>query len=207
MHTFHRHLSQYIPLNEETFANVLSFFHQRRFRRRQYVAQEGMSNTTSYFLLEGLTRIYEVDERGGEHVLQFKRGGEWIEPAEISMDLQQSPFNMDCIEDSILLLLSADARTALCREVPAMSLYIQQQQQQTMLKMIRRMRSNLLLPVSEQYHHFIEQHPEVNQAVPDHQIASYLGITPQSLSRLRGKERGKRERGLNSFSPLPLFSS
>ena len=187
--TLQKHINRYVSLSEEEFQLCLKFFRYRRFRKRQYILQEGQLQQSSIFILNGLVRMYELDDRGGEHIFQFAHENEWVLPVETSDVEVPVSFNMDCVEDTEVLILTHSAKADLLNSLPVMCRYFYQQLQESCTSLIKRVSSHLSKPTAERYYEFVEQHRRLEQRVPNHFIASYLGVTPQSLSRIRSQNR------------------
>lgn len=188
-HLLHEHINGYLPLSEQEFQHCLSYFTHRRFRKRQYILQEGQLQQTSIFILNGLVRTYEVDDSGGEHIFQFHRETEWVFPSQVTSQDMPAKFNVDCVEDTEVLMLANSSKRLMLESLPKMCQYFHLQLEESYVHLVKRVSSHLSKPTAERYYEFIEQHQPIQQRVPNHFIASYLGITPQSLSRIRAQAR------------------
>lgn len=180
-----------VDLNKSDRETVMSFFTYRKFRKHQYILQEGEVATHDNFILRGLCRTYRVDERGHEHILRFTPEEWWVGDLASFLSGKPSLYNIDCIEDTeVLRITNADLET-LFDKVPQLNKYFRVLYQRSIISYNARLTSNLSKPAAERYEEFIRTFPDIGQRVPNHQIASYLGITPQSLSRIRSQSSGK----------------
>lgn len=182
-----QHYSRYIDLSDEEFDLVKTFFIPKKLRRKQYLLQEGEVNKYGAFVSKGLLRTYTVDDKGAEHILQFSPEGWWTADMYSYLTGEPSQYNIDALEDSELLLMEAAASEKLMATVPKIEHYQRILLQNNYIATHRRLISSLSQPAEEKYADFIKRYPHIVQRVPQHMIASYLGITPAFLSRLRSR--------------------
>ena len=185
--TLIQNLGRYVTLTADDAVVIKSLFKHRSLRKRQYIAQEGEIPRVDSFVVKGLTRTYEVDEKGQEHVIQFGLEDWWI--GDLSSFLSESPtrYNIDCLEDTEVLQITKSDLDKLYEMVPKMERHFRIIIQNAYIASTKRISSSLTKTATERYQEFILRYPHIEQRVPDHQIASYLGITPQSLSRIRSQ--------------------
>jgi CRP-like cAMP-binding protein len=182
-----KNLTKYINLTEEERQVVLSHFSPKKFRKHQYILQEGDITRHETFIVSGLTRTYEVDDKGQEHVVQFGLEDWWV--GDLYSFLTETPtvYNIDCLEETDVLQITKPNLEELYQLVPKLERHFRIILQNAFIASTRRVSSTLIKSAAERYDEFIARYPQIEQRVPNHQIASYLGITPQSLSRIRGK--------------------
>lgn len=180
-------LTKYIRLTEEEKQIILSHFTIKKFRKHQYILQEGDVIRHETFVVRGLTRTYEVDEKGQEHVVQFGLEDWWVGDLYSFLTETPSKYNIDCLEDTEVRQITKTGLETLYEEVPKLERHFRIMVQNAYIATVQRVASTLTKDAAERYHEFIAKYPQIEQRVPNHQIASYLGITPQSLSRIRGK--------------------
>ncbi len=180
-----KNLSKYVELTPEECEIIRSLFVYRKYRKRQYIQQEGEVTRLETFVIKGITRTYEVDETGQEHVIQFGPEDWWVGDLYSFLTDTPSKYNIDCLEDTEALQISKQDQETLYQRVPKMERHFRILIQNAFIASTQRLSSSLSKSASEQYEEFIKRYPHIEQRVPNHQIASYLGITPQSLSRIR----------------------
>jgi CRP-like cAMP-binding protein len=182
-----QNLSRFIVLSKDDIAIIQSLFTEKKFRKRQYILQEADVSRSETYVVTGLTRTYEVDDKGIEHIMQFGPEDWWV--GDLFSFLTETPtrFNVDCLEDTQVLQISKPNLQLLYQKVPATERYFRIIIQNAYIASINRISSSLRKTAPERYQEFMERYPHIEQRVPNHQIASYLGITPQSLSRIRSK--------------------
>ena len=187
-----RQFGRHVQLTEEERLHCSTFFTYRRYRKRQYILQEGQINPHTSFIVKGLVRMYEVDEKGQEHIIKFALEDWWTGDGYSFYNQVPSQYNIDCLEDTEVLQITMPKLDQLYDEIPKLERYFRILFQNAFFVSVRRTSSSLALNASEQYHDFTQKYPQIEQRIPNHQIASYLGITPQSLSRIRSQAMAKR---------------
>jgi len=182
-----KNLTRYVSLSDAEIAVIESLFSFRKFRKHQYILQEGEINRFETFIVSGLTRTYEVDEKGQEHIVQFGTEDWWVGDLYSFLTETPSVYNVDCLEDTEVLQITRPNIEILYEKVPKTERHFRIVIQNAFIASTRRVSATLTKSALERYQDFNEKYPHIGQRVPNHQIASYLGITPQSLSRLRSK--------------------
>lgn len=172
-------------VSTEDYQFFRDLFTPKKLRKRQYFLQEGDVSKYQAFVAKGILRSYTVDEKGGEHILQFASEGWWI--ADLSSYLTGDPsfLNIDALEDAELLLLSkADWERAM-EKLPALEHYFRIILQNHLVATQKRLLQSLAETAEMKYNRFLKTYPECIQRMPQHMIASYLGVTRETLSRVR----------------------
>jgi CRP-like cAMP-binding protein len=182
-----QHLNKHIHLTEEEFTQCISLFKHRKYRKHQYILQNGDVSHYETFLLKGCTRTYEVDEQGIEHIIQFGLETWWVGDLHSFLTSTSSRLNIDCLEDTEVMQITKPDLEKLYEKVPKLERFFRILIQKAYVAAMDRIFSNLSKPAAERYLEFIEKYPHIEQRVSNHHIASYLGITPQSLSRIRSQ--------------------
>lgn len=184
-HLFRNFAGYAISFSPEETAAVESLFTYKKFRRNQYILQQGGIARHETFICKGLTRTYEVDEKGREHVLFFGPEDWWVGDLYSFVCEVPSLYNVDCLEETEVLQISKPDLDLLYMRVPRMNQYFRILFQNAYISLAQRTSSGLSKPAMQRYREFQEKYPHIEARVPNHQIASFLGITPQSLSRIR----------------------
>lgn len=182
-----QNISKKIVLSNEETVQLKTYFTPKKLRKRQYLLQEGDVCKSLAFTEAGLLRLYSVDEKGVEHMLQFALAGWWIVDIYSFLTGEPSRFNIDALEDSELLLLSQENFEAMMAALPKMERYFRILFQNNIIAKERRLESAIASGAEERYQLFEETYPDFVQRIPLNLIASYLGITPETLSRIRRK--------------------
>lgn len=162
-----------------------SLFSPKKLRKRQYILQQDDICKNLVFVEKGILRSYSVDNKGNEHILQFALEGWWIADIYSFLTGEPAVYNIDAIEDSELLLISKSALDELYERVPKFERYFRILTQSNMIATQRRLTATLSASADEKYLKLLSAYPNIVARVPQHMIASYLGITPETLSRVR----------------------
>ena len=180
-----KNIRQKIPLTEKEEEICRSLFIPKKFRKRQYLLQQGDVSKYSAFVEKGLLRSYVIDDKGTELIMQFAPEGWWIGDMYSSATGEPAEHNIDAIEDTEALLLTHQAHEQLLQQAPVFERFFRLLLQNSFIALQRRLKGNIIQTAEEKYKNFIRLYPNIVQRVPQHYIASYLGITPESLSRIR----------------------
>lgn len=184
--------NKYVKLSRDEFEQCLPFFQFKKYRRHQYILQEGEVCRYEFFILKGCTRTYEIDEKGQEHILQFGMEDWWIGDLYSFLTGKPTKLNIDCIEDCEVLQITATDHDKMLLEIPKLERHFRKLIVNAYVSTLNRVYSSMSKSALERYLEFIEKYSQLEQRVPNHYIASYLGITPQSLSRIRSKNAKER---------------
>lgn len=176
-----------VPLNKEEKELVKEKFHSRLFRKRQYVLQEGNVCTQFYFIVRGCLRMYKVDEKGSTYILQFAAENNWINDLGSFHGLKPSALNIDALEDTVVLQITRDDLISLYIQTLKFNLIFRVLVENAYIRLQERLLQNISSTAEERYQSFIDVYPHLINRLSQVQIAAYLGITPEFLSRLRSK--------------------
>lgn len=178
-------ISRHIDLTEEEADYFISLLKQKTIRKRQFLLQSGEISRHETFVVKGLLRAYIIDKSGYEHVAMFASEGWWI--SDLYSFLTQSPGsqNIDALEDTEVLQIEKDDLERLYLEIPKFDRFFRILLQNAFVANQQRILASISLTAEEQYLAFVKKYPSLEQRVPQHQVASYLGITPETISRIR----------------------
>jgi len=179
------HILQKVNLSDEEFALATTFFVPKKVRKKQFLLQEGDVCKSMIFVSKGCLRCYSVDSKGEEHIVRFAIEGWWISDIHSFLTGKPATNSIDAIEDSELLLIEKAYYDNLCNVVPGLAQYYKILLENNNSASQTRISDLISASAEDRYLKFVNTYPEIVQRVPQSQIASYLGITPQSLSRIR----------------------
>ena len=157
----------------------------RKVRKRQYLLQAGDVWKYNAFVTKGCLRTYSVDDKGNEHIISFAVENWWTGDRESLQTGEPSTFNIDALEDSEVALIIKEKYEALCREIPAFNAMVSAILEKSFRVAQSRIHTFISSSAEEKYLTFLEKFPHLVMRVPQTMIASYLGITPETLSRIR----------------------
>lgn len=174
-------------LSDDEFEQISTAFLPRKYRRKQYLLQAGEVCKYIAFVLQGAFRQYSVDDKGIEHIIFLGIENWWVGDRESFIMLTPSKFNIDAVEDSEVLLITSENMQHLTASLPAMARMISRLDQRNFIASQKRIHASLSLTAEERYLDLLEHNPVFLQRFPQNMIASFLGITPETLSRIRKK--------------------
>ena len=173
------------PLSEDEKILVKQGFITSKLRRRQYLLQEGDMTKHFAWIVKGAMRMYSVDEKGTEHAVRLGVEGWWMGDRESWVMSKPSLYNIDALENTEMLLISRDNANTLIRTVPAFCEMAHQLDENNNIANQRRLTSSISGTAEKRYADFADCYPELLERFPQHIIASYLGITKDTLSRVK----------------------
>lgn len=184
-------ISNTIEIEEEDFLSFTKFFVPKKIPRRQLFLKEGEICFHQAFVNKGILRSYTTDNNGNDFILQFSPERWWI--ADLSSYLKHEPsfLNIEALEDSELLLLSRPSWEQAMKEIPVLERYYRLIIQNHLIATQKRLIHSLSETAEEKYLRFLEIFPDCVQRVPQHMIASYLGVARETLSRVRAQLAAK----------------
>ena len=157
----------------------------KKARKRQFLLNAGDVCQNMIFVERGLLRSFSDDRNGSEHIMQFATEGWWISDMASFFSRESSKYNIEALEESELLLMSKEVMDELIDEVPQMQKYLLNLMQNHIIALQRRINVVQSMSAEETYLKLMDVNPDlINRASQQH-IASYLGITPETLSRVR----------------------
>ena len=164
----------------------------KKARKRQFLLNAGDVCQYMIFVERGLLRSFTDDRNGSEHIMQFATEGWWISDMASFFSRENSKYNIEALEESELLLMSKEVMDQLIDEVPQMQRYFLNLMQNHIIALQRRINVVQSMSAEETYLKLMDVNPDlINRASQQH-IASYLGITPETLSRVRRQVSGRK---------------
>lgn len=160
-------------------------FKYRRVQKGEFVTHVGESTPILYMVMEGMLRVYNIDENGADATFQFAKRNHWTgDPYSLFTDVS-STVEIEALEDSELIYITIEELEELYREVPILERYFRIMYQDAYIFSMRRIHQALQDNASVRYHKLLQSYPDLFEKASLANIASYLGITPESLSRIR----------------------
>lgn len=179
------HIQEKVELTDHDRERIKTFFRSKKLRKRQYVLQEGEVCKHLSFVSRGMVRSYTVDEKGNEHINLFGWEGWWISDFESFIFGNEAVLNIDAIEDTELLLLYKENYDTMLSEIPILERYFRMLYQNSLATKDRRLISSNTYTAEEKYLQFVKTYPLVSKRIPQNSIASYLGLSPETISRVK----------------------
>ena len=182
-HYLRSHIEKIVALSDEEFEWVLSHFTQKTFKKHQLLFSQGDFVRYDYFIVDGLMKSSRYHE-GKEHILQFAMEDWWITDSEAFHYGSKATLSVDCLEDTTALALTCENKEKLCRELQKMEYFFLKKTTAGYIALQKRISCFISSKASDRYHNLLDQYPGLLQRVPKAMIASYLGVSRETLSRL-----------------------
>lgn len=185
---FAKYLRDNASLTDDEIEQVRAHVTERKLRKRQYLVQEGEVSRYNTFVARGCLRWYTVSSDGTEHILRFAIENWWINDYESYHSGTPAKGNVDALEDSEILMIAKDDFEALQKAIPKFNDFIEKLSTRSYDASQKRILSIISGTAEERYDNFIKAYPGFFSRVPLRMIASYLGLTRETLSRIRSKQ-------------------
>ena len=183
----HQKVNETISITDEEFEYAKTLFIPKKLRKKRFLLEDGEPCVYTTFVEKGLLRSFTIDEKGNEHILQFGMEGWWVADLYSFLTGEASEYNIEALEDSELLLITKSSWDLLLDEVPAFERYFRILIQNNLIATQRRLMGTISSTAEERYNKLLRDFPHISQRVPQHMIASYIGVTRETLSRLRSQ--------------------
>ena len=193
--SFKEYLKNKANLSPETIEELTLNLKTKTIPKGQFLLNKGEICHTSFFVESGLLRSFTIDETGKEHIIQFASENWIITDLSSAYFNEPSEFFIEAIENTTLTLLDREFFNQAAEISPNYRKFNEKALQNHIRHLQKRINLLLGAPADKRYLDFIKLYPDLTLRVPQWMIASYLGITPESLSRVR-KELAK-----NNFKP------
>lgn len=179
------HIQEKVALTDSDKEKIKSYFKPKKLRKRQYLLQEGEVCRKLTFISKGLLKSYSLDDKGVEHINIFGFEGWWISDFRSFICGEASVLNIEAIEDSELLLIARDPYEEMILKVPIMERYFRLLYQNSLVTKEGRLLVNNMYSAEEKYRNLLRDCPQMMQRIPQNLLASYLGMKPETFSRIK----------------------
>jgi CRP/FNR family transcriptional regulator len=179
--------SQRVPLSAADFELMKQYYHLRKVAKKDFFLKEGTRNFLQGFVVDGTLRVYYSDTKGNEHVLYFAFADWWVGDLSAFHFDDAATLNVQALEESYILEIAKEDLEYLFEQIPALERLFRIMAQRTLAVLQKRFLMTVSAHAEERYQELLQRHPGIEQIVAQHQIASYLGILPESLSRMKKK--------------------
>lgn len=183
----YQNISRYIDLSQEEFSQFAEPFQLKHYKKKEIVLKEGEYCYFEGFVLNGCFKIYYLNENGFEQTLYFAVQGWWITDLDSLINHVPSILNIEAVEDSEALMISKKDKAILYETMPQIEKLFRIMNQQSSVALQRRILSLTGKTADKRYVEFLEKYPGLEQRLTQQQVASYLGITHEFLSKIRKK--------------------
>lgn len=181
----------YVPLNKLERNEILGRFVERKIKRRGFILQQGEVCVNFSFIVSGCLKMYAVDPNGREHNLQFAAEHDWMTDLSSFYSEKPSQLYIEAVEPSIIMQIRHSDLLFLYFHYHKFDRNFRIMIERKYIKLQDRILKNISSTAEERYQYFLEQYPDLSNRLPNTQIASYLGITPEFLSKVRNSQNKK----------------
>lgn len=180
-------IAKHVSLTTDEQERVLALTQTKQYKTKAVLLKEGETCTHSFFVTKGILRNYTIDENGVEHVVSFACPGWWI--ADMYSYLSQRPGHsfIEVNEDAEVLLLSKENQEKLYVEVPKMERFFRILIENSLVANQQRMIDNMTFTAEARYDKFTKKYTDLVHCLPQKQIASYIGVTPEFFSKMKAR--------------------
>lgn len=179
------HFENYLPLSNLEREELSNRIVEKKIKRRQFILQENEVCQHYSFVVTGLVKMYAVDKSGREHNLQFASENNWITDIGSFHSGKPSRLYIEAIEPSVILQIEKTNLLYLYTHYPTFDRNFRVITENKFVELEYRVLQNISSTAEDRYQTFLEQYPQLSNRLPNTQIASYIGITPEFLSKIR----------------------
>jgi CRP-like cAMP-binding protein len=183
------YIAERVQLSEDEKQLIADAYVVKKLKRKEMLFEQGQHCQLEAFVLSGSFRIFYVDSRGLEHVLYFAFPDWWVGDIASFYSGEAAGLNAQALEESTVLTIDPKSKAALFDKVPSLERLFRTITQKHLTVVQKRLLLSYSASAAERYQELLKRSPGIEQLVPQHQIASYLGILPESLSRLKKQLR------------------
>ncbi|HLP96182.1 MAG TPA: Crp/Fnr family transcriptional regulator [Saprospiraceae bacterium] len=184
-----QNISRHISLTEAEAAHFISLLTVQYVSKKQFWLKEGEICRHSAFVFEGCLRGYTVDANGFEHILQFAPPNWWISDMYSLLTGKPGQLMIDALEPTRILLLAKTDQEQLYKDIPKFERFFRIITENSLVANRQRVIDAMSLSARERYEQFCQRYPTLINSIPQKQIAAYIGVTPEFLSKLRNTRK------------------
>lgn len=182
------HIKKHVSLTEEEVGLLQSLVRVKELKKKEYLLETGQVCNDNYFVANGCLRMYLMTDKGTEQVIQFAIENWWLTDYFSFKSGQPSNFYIQAIEKTTVIAISRKAQDELFEKIPQLERYFRVVLEKAYSSQLNRIHYIFNLGGEEQYRMMIDRYPDFVQRVPQYMLASFLGITPEFLSKIRAKK-------------------
>ena len=180
-----KNIRKYIDLSDKEANEISNYFEQNKVSKKVILLEKGDISDFTLFVSTGCLKMYSVDEHGVEHIIQFASEDWWISDLYSFLTGNPSEYYIESVKDSTYLKLTKEQREALLENHPKMERFFSILSEFNIVHSRKRIVDLMQTPAKERYEKFCRMYPTIVNDVPLKHIASYIGVTPEFLSKLR----------------------
>ena len=184
-----KHIKGFLPLSAVELETICNYFEPKEIGKKDFFLTQGTTCKFEAFVIKGCFRVFSLDKEGNENTLYFAAKDWWLMDIDSFMNQIPSGLNIQALEDSTVLLISRKNKLALYNSLPVVEKLFRIMFQKALVSWQRRLIRNHSFTAKERYFHFIQTYPNISSKLTDRQIAGYLGIRHEFLSKIKKSEK------------------
>ena len=184
-------IARYVELSEEEQQQFTSIIKTTRVKKRQFIIQPGFVCEHRNYIVQGAVRVYYLDDSGKEHTVSIGIEDWFFTDFYSYINQLPAVHFAEAIEDSIIFQMSYEDVEGLCSKIHALSQYFRFITEKAFANSRKRIISNISKTSEERYQEYADKYPQIINRVPQYVVASYLGMSPEFLSKIRARPRKK----------------
>lgn len=186
-------ISKHVQLTEQEQHLLVEASQNRHIKKKQMLVQEGSVHHFTSFVLSGCLRLYAIDKNGYEHILQFAPSGWWMGDIRSLLSGEPGVLNIDALEDTEIVTIEKSAMDELYKTIPSLERFFRILAENSLATYQHRLIDNLSLSAAERYKNFCKRYPTLIEQLPQKQIAAYIGVTPEFMSKMLSQLQQKKQ--------------
>lgn len=187
MINFIKHINKFASVTDDEVKKLEASIKTIEIKKKDFLLKEGEICRSNYFVEKGCLRLYFINEKGSEQIIQFALENWWLSDYISFNNSSPAQFYIQAIEDSTIIAMAKNKQDKILDEIPSMEKYFRKVLQITIAASQNRLKFLYGYSKEEGYLHFTNSFPQFIQRIPQYMLASYLGFTPEYLSELRKK--------------------
>ncbi|MGF2414134.1 Crp/Fnr family transcriptional regulator [Ferruginibacter sp.] len=185
-------IAKHISLTQDEQQQLIAVLAFKKVKKKQFLYQEGDISKQAIFVSKGCLRSYSIDKNGFEHILQFAPAGWWISDMRSIITQQPGTLYIDAVDESEIILIQKTDLEKLYTAVPKLERFFRILAENSLATYQHRLIDNLSLSALERYNNFCVRYPSLIENLPQKQVAAYIGVTPEFLSKMLNKIPAKK---------------
>ena len=182
---FENYIKKQANLGDGDIELIRSMAVEKTLRRKEFLSRQGEVCRYKIFVTKGLLRVYTTSDDGSEHIMHFSPENSWFTDPESFANATPSSYTIEALEHSDVILWTKNDLRYLVTNIPGLKAYFDKLIYKSGTALRSRIHSAISSTTEEKYDEFIKKHADINARVPLHMVASYLGVTRETLSRIR----------------------
>lgn len=179
------YIKRYVTISQTEIDLFNSYLRPKSIRKKEFILVEGQTCISRYFIIKGCVRLYYIDNKGNEQIIHFGIDNWWITDYESLINKTPTKLFIQATENTEILELPQATFDELCLKLPQIERLFRLIMEKTCIASQKRIEYMFSQSGEEMFRHFITTNPEFTQRVPQYMIASYLGMTPEFVSKIK----------------------